>query len=348
MDIRDTNFDHSPARFKGKVITDELAGSITRVEELAYILKISEVMSSQVKTLYPTHSMQDVLECMRENRISGIPIIDEQNQKLIGMVSTEDLIHCLANQDIQSNLQKYMTTSLVTVNSFDHLTEALKLFAKTGLGRLPVLDEKGALTGILTKGDVTYGLLRALQHEYQEEEVRRYRASHLFEDIESDRSSLILRYNIERYDFTHGGAASSKIKRALLRLGANAQLARRVGIGTYEAEMNLIIHTTNGGSIHVEIEPQQISVYVWDDGPGIADVQQALQPGYSTATEEIRELGFGAGMGLTNISRCADEMDLRSELGKGTHLTMKFILKGEDVVGEGYTGKSKKESEDDT
>lgn len=346
MNIRDTNFDQSPSRFKGKVITDELAGSITRVEELAYILKISEVMSSEVKTLYTRNSMQDVLNCMRENRISGVPIIDEEKRTLIGMVSTEDLIRCLVNQDIQSSLHKYMSTNMVTVNAFDHLTEALKLFAKTGLGRLPVLDEKGALAGILTKGDVTFGLLRALQHDYQEEEVRRYRASHLFEDIESGRTSLILRYAIDRYDFTNGGAASSKIKHALLRMGANAQLARRVGIGAYEAEMNLIIHTTNGGSIHAEIEPHQISIYVWDDGPGIADVQLAMQPGYSTATEEIRELGFGAGMGLTNISRCADEMDLRSELGKGTHLTMKFFLTGEDVVGEGYT-KSKKESEDD-
>ena len=283
-------------------------------------------------------TMQDVLESMRENRISGVPIVDEEKRTLIGMVSTEDLIKCLANQDINANLQKYMSTDLVTVNAFDHLTEALKLFAKTSLGRLPVLDEQGGLAGILTKGDVTYGLLRALEHDYQEEEVRRYRASHLFEDIESDRSSLILRYTIERYNFTNGGAASSKIKRALLRLGANHQLARRVGIAVYEAEMNLIIHTTNGGSIHVEIEPQQISAFVWDDGPGIEDVNLAMQPGYSTATEEIRELGFGAGMGLTNISHCADEMSLQSEMEKGTHLSMKFFLKGKDIVGEGYTG----------
>ena len=339
MNKRDTNFEKAPPRFKGKVITDELAGDITRVEELAYILKISEVMTSDVITLDPSHSMKDVLECMREHRFSGVPIVDKDKHTLIGMISTEDLIKCLADQDIDANLEKYMSTNLITVNSFDHLTEALKLFARTRLGRLPVLDKEGKLTGILTKGDVTYGLLRALQHEYQEEEVRRYRASHLFEDIESDRSSLILRYTIEHFDFNHGGSASSAIKRALLRLGANQQLARRVGIAVYEAEMNLIIHTSNGGTIHIEIEPKQISVFVWDDGPGIEDVKLAMQPGYSTATEEIRELGFGAGMGLTNISRCADEMNLQSELGKGTHLSMKFFLKEEDAVGEGYTGK---------
>ena len=336
--MRDTQFDNTPPRFKGKVITDELAGSITRVEELAYILKISEVMTHEVKTLGPHDTMRNVMDALREYRISGVPIVDEA-KNLIGLVSTEDLIKCLANQDIDKCVQEYMTIDLVTVNSFDHLTEALKLFTKTKLGRLPVLGVKGELVGILTKGDVTYGILRALEHDYQEEEVRKYRASHLFEDIESTRTSLILRYDIQRYNFTNGGAASSNIKRALVRLGANQQLARRVGIAIYEAEMNLIIHTTNGGSIHVEIEPQQISAYIWDEGPGIKDVNLAMQPGYSTATEEIRELGFGAGMGLSNISHCVDEMELNSDFGKGTHLTLKFFLKGEDIMGEGHLNK---------
>ncbi len=331
----DTQPEKTSPRFKGKVITDELAGSITRVEELAYILKISEVMTHEVKTLRPQDTMRNVMDALREYRISGIPIVDDE-KNLIGLVSTEDLIKCLANQDLDKCVQEYMTSGLVTVNSFDHLTEALKLFAKTKLGRLPVLGEKGELVGILTKGDVSSGILRALEHEYQEEEVRKYRASHLFEDIESSRTSLILRYDIQRYNFINGGDASSNIKRALVRLGANPQLARRVGIAIYEAEMNLIIHTTNGGSIHVEIEPNQISAYIWDEGPGIKDVNLAMQPGYSTATEEIRELGFGAGMGLYNISRCVDEMNLQSDFGKGTHLTLKFFLKGEDIMGEGH------------
>ena len=328
-----------PPRFRNKVITDELAGSITRAEELAYILKIEDVMTENVKTLTPEQSMQDLLETLEEYRVSGVPVVDGPEKNLIGLVSTEDLIKCLAKDDINAPIEKYMSTQLITVNTFDFLTEALKQFSRSKVGRLPVLDMDGKLAGIITKGDISNGLLRALEKDYQEEEVRRYRASHLFEDIESDRSSLILRYDIARYDFTNGGKASSNIKRALLRLGANAQLARRLGIAIYEAEMNLIIHTTAGGSIHVEIEPTQISVYIWDNGPGIEDVELALQPGFSTATEEIRELGFGAGMGLVNISRCVDEMDLQSELGTGTHLTMRIYLKGEDTVGEGYQNK---------
>jgi CBS domain-containing protein/anti-sigma regulatory factor (Ser/Thr protein kinase) len=328
-----------PPRFRNKVITDELAGSITRAEELAYILKIADVMTENVKTLTPDQSMQDLLVTLEEYRVSGVPVVDGLEKNLIGLVSTEDLIKCLAKSDINAPIEKYMSTTLITVNTFDFLTEALKQFSRSKVGRLPVLDMDGKLAGIITKGDISNGLLRALEKDYQEEEVRRYRASHLFEDIESDRSSLILRYDIARFDFTNGGKASSNIKRALLRLGANAQLARRLGIAIYEAEMNLIIHTTAGGSIHVEIEPTQISVYIWDNGPGIENVELALQPGFSTATEEIRELGFGAGMGLVNISRCVDEMDLQSELGTGTHLTMRIYLEGEDTVGEGYQNK---------
>jgi len=211
----------------------------------------------------------------------------------------------------------------------------LKMFVNTKLGRLPVIDPNGKLVGIITKGDVTRGLLKALQQETQVEEMRRYRASRIFEDIESDRTSLILRYDIQAHYFTHGGSASSRIKRALIRLGASPQIARRAGIAIYEAEMNLIIHTTKGGVIRVEIEPHQISIDVYDYGPGIADVQKALQPGYSTASEEIRELGFGAGMGLVNIARCTDSMSLDSVVGKGTRLRIKIFLPQQEAMGEG-------------
>ncbi len=342
--MRNTNFSQTPPRFKGKVISDQFAGKISRVEELAYILKISDVMAKEVITISPQAKMQTVLDLLREKRISGIPIVE--NGLLTAIVSTEDLIRCLVKNDLNAPVRDYMSTKLFTVNSFDYLTEALKIFTRTGRGRLPVLDENKKLVGIITKGDVTYGILRALEHDYHEEEVRRYRASHLFEDIESERTSLVLRYDIKHYDFTNGGSASSNIKRALLRLGANAQLARRVGIAAYEAEMNLIIHATSGGSIHAEIEPKQIGVFVWDEGPGIEDVELAMKPGFSTATQEIRDLGFGAGMGLNNIARCVDEMKIVSEVGKGTHLTLKFILKEEDTVGEGYP--AQKESENDT
>mgnify|MGYP001822562118 CR=1 FL=1 len=198
-------------------------------------------------------------------------------------------------------------------------------------GRLLVVDEAEELAGIITKGDITQGLLEALQRDYQAEDVKRYRASHLFKDIISDRTSLILRYRIEPRDFTRGGTASSHIKQALVRLGANSQIARRCGIAVYEAEMNLIIHASNGGVIRVEIDPHLIVMEAVDEGPGIQDVELAKKAGYTTASDEIHAMGFGAGMGLKNIERCVDEMLLESQIGEGTQLKMEIHLQAHET-----------------
>jgi len=326
-----------PNRNKPPIITDQVAGSITRGEELAYELKIEEVMSSQPHTIAPDNPMTDVLDLFRQEHISGAPVVN--GDILVGVISMEDVIRCLRAKDSEAPVSKYMSTDLITIKASDPVIEALKMFVNTHVGRLPVITPDGKLAGILTKGDITRGLLRALQKDYQVEEIRRYRASHLFDDIVSDRTSLILRYVIKQGDFTHGGTASSYIKRALMRLGASPPIARRCGIAIYEAEMNLVIHTTNGGIIRVEIEPHQITIDVSDDGPGIKDIDLAMKPGYSTATEAVRELGFGAGMGLVNIARCVDNMKLESVWGKGTRLRMKIFLPKEETVGEGSPNK---------
>ncbi|MCE5206821.1 MAG: CBS domain-containing protein [Chloroflexi bacterium] len=311
---------------------EQVAEYISRGEELAYELRISEAMTGSPQTFTPENTMQEVLESFRTKHISGAPVLE--NGKLVGVISLEDLIRSLVAIDLNSPVEKYMSRSPVTIKENDLIVEGLKLFVSTNLGRLIVVDNNHDLRGIITKGDLTRGILRALQTDYKEEELKRYRASHLFEDLVSDRSSIILRYNILPRDFTHGGAASSNIKRALLRLGASPQIARKCAIATYEAEMNLIIHTNNGGYLRAEIQSHQIAIRAEDDGPGIKNVDLALQPGYTTASEEVRELGFGAGMGLINISRCVDWMKLQSTPGKGTILSMKIFLKEQEIVGE--------------
>ena len=124
----------------------------------------------------------------------------------------------------------------------------------------------------------------------------------------------------------HGGEASGKIKRALERLGAQPAVVRRVAVATYEAEINVMIHS-HGGEIIAEVRPDRLRVTALDCGPGIEDVEKALQPGFSTAPDWIRELGFGAGMGVSNIKSCADEIHLHSEMGVGTRLEMIFHLR---------------------
>jgi len=239
----------------------------------------------------------------------------------------------MEKNELSAPVSQYMTKKLITVASHDSIVKAIQTFTESKLGRLPVVDADNKLVGMITKGDITRGVLTALQKDYKEEEVRRYRASHLFEDIISDRTTLVLRYNIKAHDFTRGGNASSHIKRALLRLGADPQIARRCGIAIYEAEMNLIIHTTNGGILKLEVESHRITMSTTDDGPGIADIAQVLQPGYSTATEQVREMGFGAGMGLVNIKRCVDKMEIESTVGKGTKLVMRIHVPTENFNG---------------
>lgn len=307
-----------------KKISDSEIYNITRTEELAYELTIAEVMSWDLITISPEAPMTEALELFRIKRISGAPVIE--GEKLVGVLSIEDLIRALRDQQQSKSVSAYMTKKVITVHTYDQVVEALKLFRKTHVGRLPVLDENQKLVGMLTKGDITDGFLRAIQEEVSSEEMMRYRASHLFEDINSDRSSLILRYRVKKDDFEHGGEASNKIKKALLRLGASPQIARLCGIAAYEAEMNLIIHTSRGGTLRVEIEPNKIRMEAYDSGPGIPDIEAALQPGFSTAPHEIREKGFGAGMGLVNIYNCVDEMDLVSSPEKGTNLHMIMYL----------------------
>jgi len=313
----------------GRPITDHDAHDINRVEELSYDLKIREVMTADVKTATPEMPLSRVLDILRTNRISGLPVV--QDDRLVGVLSLEDVVRALQNNDLSASTSQYMTRDVVTVASYDSIVNAIRTFTEKQLGRLPVLDEKDRLVGMITKGDITRGILVALQKDYKAEEVRRYRASHLFEDIVSERTTLVLRYTIKAGDFTQGGKASSHIKRALLRLGADPQLTRRCSIAVYEAEMNLIIHTTNGGILKLEVEPHRITMSATDDGPGVADTEIVFQPGYSTATEQVREMGFGAGMGLVNMKRCVDEIKLESTVGKGSRLIMRIFVPDQTV-----------------
>lgn len=135
---------------------------------------------------------------------------------------------------------------------------------------------------------------------------------------------LSLRFTVLSDDFTRAGEASGTVKRTLKELGFSPELVRRVAIAMYEAEINMVIHA-NGGSITAEISPTEISVVFIDHGPGIPDISLAMQEGWSTATEEVRDLGFGAGMGLPNMKKSADKLDIDTELGVGTTVLMKFF-----------------------
>ena len=136
---------------------------------------------------------------------------------------------------------------------------------------------------------------------------------------------LVYTYDIDGSDFTRAGEASSAVKNRLKMLGVDSAAIRKTAIAMYEGEINMVIHA-DGGTITVSISDDAITMVLADRGPGIPDIDQAMQEGFSTARPEVRSLGFGAGMGLPNMKRFTDEMKIDTVLGKGTTITMKVNL----------------------
>jgi len=134
-----------------------------------------------------------------------------------------------------------------------------------------------------------------------------------------------LTYHVSAADFTRAGEASSDVKSKLKQMGVSPEAVRKVAIAMYEGEINMVIHA-EGGTIKVTITPTEIEIVLADKGPGIADIEQAMQAGFSTAPDNVRSLGFGAGMGLPNMKKYSDEMDIKTELRVGTTVTMKVNI----------------------
>ena len=281
-------------------------------------------MKRDVIALAPTTPVCDLREILRDNRISGCPVVADGRP--IGMISVEDFIHWLAAGSPECCVEERMTTNVVSVYEDEPVVAAVNKLERFGFGRLPVVSrETECLTGVITKGDVIAGMLKKLDVDYRLAEMRSGRSRHIFEDVVSERSALNLEYTVTGEDVGRAGASATGLKMTLQRLGFSPDVVRRVAIGAYEAEMNLIFYA-GGGRIMGRIEPERIRIEVEDNGPGIPDVAKALEPGFSTAPDWVREMGFGAGMGLHNIEMCADSMELESTVGVGTKLVMDFLL----------------------
>jgi len=134
-------------------------------------------------------------------------------------------------------------------------------------------------------------------------------------------------YNIISGDFSNAGSASSQIKKVLKQLNVDTVTIKRIVVALYEAEVNVVAHSF-GGTIFADIDAEEILLRLKDSGPGIPDIKQAMQEGYSTASPQVREMGFGAGMGLANIKKNADNLEIKSEVGVGTEVTIMVKLNG--------------------
>jgi CBS domain-containing protein/anti-sigma regulatory factor (Ser/Thr protein kinase) len=299
---------------------------ITKLQELAYELRVEQAMTRNVITMVPEATMREFRDVLRDNRISGTPVVE--GGEMVGIISVEDLIKTLAEGEMGATVREKMTRDPIVMYEDEPLVHAVSRFSQLSYGRFPVIDRSRELVGIITQGDIVQAMLKKLEVDYHEEEIHRYRASHIFEDIIADSITLVFRYRVRAKDFDHAGEASSGLKTTLRRLGIHPHTVRRVAIATYETEMNVVLWS-EGGEIVAEVQPSHIKIVALDTGPGIPDPEQAMQPGFSTAPDWVREMGFGAGMGLPNIQACADEMELESTVGVGTRLEI-VIYQDED------------------
>lgn len=136
---------------------------------------------------------------------------------------------------------------------------------------------------------------------------------------------LTFHFNVDGDDFTSAGHASVQVKKSLRQLGLSPEIIRRVSIAMYEGEINMVIHA-GGGTADITVSESDVEIVLKDNGPGIKNIDEAMQEGFSTAPDNIRSLGFGAGMGLPNMKRYTDYMHIESEVGKGTTITMKVNI----------------------
>ncbi|HOD15536.1 MAG: CBS domain-containing protein [Spirochaetes bacterium] len=294
--------------------------------EILYELKVGDAMKQEVITIGPGDTMAMLNDTMSKHRLSGVPVVE--GGKLVGLISISDIISWLIKGGGDALIQDWMVKDPQCLYTDQPLIHAIKRFDQLGYGRFPVLDrESGQLSGIITKGDIILGTLHKMEHDYSEEEIRQYRASHFFEDINADHIDLSLSFNIAGLDFDRAGIASTTMKKNLKRLGLQPDVIRRASIASYEAEMNQVIYG-GGGTMRFNINDEKIIILAEDRGPGIADIDLAMQEGYTTAEPWVRELGFGAGMGLPNIKKCADKFEITSTPGVGTTLRIEILITG--------------------
>lgn len=305
-------------------MTQDKNKKVTKTQELIYSLRVKDVMSTDIVTVSPQNTMEELREILRIRRIAGTPVVE--NKQLVGVIGIDDLIRCLSEGKMDATVGEKMTGKVETLYADEPLAQAVSKFDQHGFGRFPVVDRKhGRLIGILTKSNIVKGLLKRLEVAYHTEEFRHNNVtSPVFDNIAMNKTNFHFQYRVDSRDFKVAGESVNKLKKMLSQLGFFPPIIRRATIAAYEAEMNIIIYSY-GGYISVSVDQECLTLEARDTGPGIPDVEQAMRQGFSTAPTWVQELGFGAGMGLPNIKKCADTMDIESEMGKGTHI--KIVIK---------------------
>jgi CBS domain-containing protein len=303
---------------------------LTLANELLYEIKVSEAMSREVIAFPMGSTFREIQLALKKNKISGVPIVDGDGN-LAGIVSIDDVFTAFDKGYIDKGILAYMTRQVMTIPQNYSVVTAIRTFEKIGVGRLPVTETATSckVVGIITMGDILNRLLVVVSSIAENVENAETETHLLAEANFEELKEHELRFEVRADDFDNAGKISSLVKANLKKSGVDPRTLRRIAIVCYEAEMNIIIHSL-GGSITVKVGRDAVGIIARDRGPGIPDVEKALKLGYTTASEKIRALGFGAGMGLDNIRNCSDRMQLVSSMETGTRLEAYINLKGKD------------------
>jgi anti-sigma regulatory factor (Ser/Thr protein kinase)/CBS domain-containing protein len=287
------------------------------IQEVILRLKVKDAAKTQVITASRTDSLRSIQNVMRENGISAVPILE--NDQLVGMISLNDIITALDKSYIDDPAEKHMAKSLIILEDDMPLSYAIPFFDKYSYHRFPGVDKNKRLCGILSSRDVLLALLRELNQEIMELEK-------MINAEPADQGNRIKReFIVKKFDFENAGRASFELKKVLQSINSPRQIIRRAAVAAYELEINIAIHS-DGGVITFEIDDKKILITARDKGPGIEDIDLALQPGYSTASDWIRSLGFGAGMGLANTKKVSDEFVIESSSKTGSFIQSTIFI----------------------
>jgi len=294
---------------------------VSLVNELIYEIKIKETMTKKFIFFGKNATFREIQLKLKEKKISGVPILDT-HKNIIGIISTDDVITAFDKNYINENIENYMTQEVITVPQNFSIISAIQKFEKYEVGRLPVTEflHSKTIVGIITLSDILNKLLQVTQSIAGKIENEELKNTEISADFIKNTPKKFFRFEGSGDDFNCAGKVASITKKYFKGLGIDRDIVRRIAIICYEAEMNICIHSI-GGIITIEVDDENNAIVcAHDKGPGIPDIDLALTPGYTTASEKVRALGFGAGMGLPNIKNFADKFEIRSSLKSGTHL----------------------------
>ncbi|MDO9465116.1 MAG: CBS domain-containing protein [bacterium] len=302
---------------------------LTLANELIYEIKVKEAMSKNLLFFNENATFREIQLALKEKKISGVPVIDAK-KNLVGIVSIDDIITAFDKNYVDNKISDYMTRNVITIPKNFSVISAINRLEKFKVGRLPVTESSKSrkVAGIITLSDILNRLLVVVHSIAEEVEEREAKNTQISKNLIREIAKKPLQFEVKGDDFDNAGRAASITKKYFQNLGISKDIIRRIAIVCYEAEMNICLHSL-GGNITIKLDGNNIAICAYDKGPGIADVKLALKPGFTTASEKIRALGFGAGMGLPNIKRCSDNLEIKSCLKAGT------ILKAKINLGEG-------------